>query len=55
MVAFLWLIIYLNIHKQAKPRHGKMETVVFIRVSKIQRLKQENQMGKIIFEVENHV
>ena len=30
MVAFLWLIIYLNIHKQAKSRHGKMETVVLI-------------------------
>ena len=25
MVAFLCLIIYLNIHKQAEPRHGKME------------------------------
>lgn len=34
MVAFLCLIIYLNIHKQAKSRHGKIETVVFIRVSK---------------------
>ena len=30
MVAFLWLIIYLNIHKQANSRHGKMETVVLI-------------------------
>lgn len=55
MVAFLWLIIYLNIHKQAKLRNGKMEWIVLIPVSKIQRLVWENQMGKIIFEEENHV
>ena len=55
MVAFLWLIIYLNIHKQAKPRNGKMERIVLIQAIKIQRLMWENQMGKIIFEVENHV
>ena len=44
MVAFLCLIIYLNIHKQAEPRHGKMETVVFIRVIKMQRLAWKNHL-----------
>ena len=40
----MYLIIYLNIHKQAKPRHGKIECVVLILVSKIKRLMWENKM-----------
>ena len=41
---FLCFIIYLNIHKQAKSRHGKIETVMFIWVRKMQRLAWKSHL-----------